>query len=165
MVSVNPGTVFGPGDLHFNAGSYIRAIARGGVFFYPEGGTNCVHVEAVVQGHMAAFERGRPGERYILGGENLTYRAMFETIAEVLGKPRPRIKIPYPLSMTVAFFAETLSALLAIRSRLSPEAVRAGRYRLFYSNAKARRELDLPEIPFRKAIVDAVRWYREKGLL
>jgi dihydroflavonol-4-reductase len=165
VVVVNPGTIFGPGDVNFNAGSYIRVIAKSPLPFYPEGGTNCVHVDAVVAGHLAAFERGRPGERYVLGGENVTYREMFMIIAEVLGRPRPRFEIPYSAALAAATLLDLVARPLRLRLRVSAEAVRAGRHLLFYSSAKARRELDLPFIPFRRAVEDAVRWYRAHGML
>jgi dihydroflavonol-4-reductase len=165
VVAVNPGTMFGPGDININAGSYILTIARSPVFFYPTGGCNCVHVDAVVAGHLAAYDRGRPGERYILGGENLTFQEIFTLIAEVLHRPRPRMKIPYALSIAGAAVLSGAARGLGKAIRLSPEAVRVGRFELFYSSSKAVRELALPQIPFRIAIEDAVRWYRENGYL
>ena len=91
VVVVNPGTVFGAGDVNTNAGSYILAMARFPMLFYPRGGVSCTHI--------AALYRGRPGQRYILGGENLTYREIFSIIADVLGRQgpgRPYPGWPYP---------------------------------------------------------------------
>ncbi len=159
VVVVNPGTVFGPGDIHRNAGSYILAIQKGPVFFYPGGGANVVHVAAVLAGHLAAFDRGRAGQRYILGGENLTYREIFATIAEVLGRPKPRLAVPYPAAWTAAGLVEAAAEISGRPARLSVEAVRAGYLKLFYSSAKAERELGLPRIPFRRAVEEAADWY------
>ena len=159
VVVVNPGTVFGPGDIHRNAGSYILAIQKGPVFFYPGGGANVVHVEAVVEGHWAAFDRGRPGQRYILGGENLTYREIFTTIADVLGRPRPRLAIPRPAALAAARLVEAGARITGRRAKLSVEAVRGGYLKLFYSSAKAERELGLRRIPFRRAVEEAAEWY------
>jgi dihydroflavonol-4-reductase len=157
--------VFGPGDVNFNAGSYIRAIAGGLVLLYPPGGTNCVHVDAVVAGHLAAMDRGRPGERYVLGGENLTYREMFGVIADVLGRPRPLLPLPYPVALGAARLVDAVAGVSGLRPRVSAEAVRAGRHLLFYASAKAAKDLALPFIPFRRAVEDAVAWYRRHGLL
>lgn len=165
VVVVNPGTVFGPGDLNVNAGSYILAIAKAPVLFYPEGGTNCVHIDVVVAGHIAAYEKGRPGHRYILGGENLTYREMFSTIAGLLGKPAPWLRLPTSLSVISAGLIETFSPKLSEKTRISSSAARAGRINFFYSSDKARQELGLEHIPFRLAVEDAVAWYRKEGFL
>ena len=165
VVVVNPGTVFGPGDVNCNAGSYILAIAGAPVLFYPAGGTNCVHIDAVVAGHLAAFEKGRPGERYILGGENLTYREMFSIIAALLGRPTPRLRLPALPSIAAAGAIEIATSALGIRSRLTFEAARAGGIKFFYSSDKARLELGLPFISFRAAAKDAIDWYRAEGYL
>jgi dihydroflavonol-4-reductase len=165
VVVVNPGTVFGPGDVNRNAGSYILAIARAPVLFYPEGGTNCVHIDAVVAGQVAAFEKGRSGERYILGGENLTYREIFSIIAGLLGRRAPRFRLPALPSMAAAAAIEIASSILGVRSRLALEAARASRIKFFYSSDKARRDLGLPSIPFRLAARDAIEWYRAQGYL
>ena len=165
VVSVNPGTVFGPGDINANAGSYILAIAHTPMLFYPEGGTNCVHVDAVISGHIAAMEKGRPGERYILGGENLTYQEIFTLIARLLGRPRPRFKLPTGLAVFAAHWIETLGGRWGFQTKLAAEAARAGQYRFFYSSQKAIDELALPEIPFSLAAEEAIGWYRKEGLL
>ncbi|MBW1872590.1 MAG: NAD-dependent epimerase/dehydratase family protein [Deltaproteobacteria bacterium] len=165
VVSVNPGTVFGPGDVNLNAGSYIMAIAKAPVWFYPPGGTNCVHVDAVVAGHIAALQSGRAGERYILGGENLYYREVFSIIADVLGRPRPKFSMPtYPLVLASSLI-EKLSALLGFDTKIAAEAAKAGQHTFFYSSEKARRELNLEMIPFRRAVEEAVAWYRQENIL
>lgn len=165
VVAVNPGTVFGPGDVNLNAGSYILAAARLPVLVCPPGGTNCVHVDTVVEGHIRAFERGRPGERIILGGENLTYRRMFEIILDVLRRARPVIQLPEKLGVAAAACLEAFSSLTGIDTRLSAEAARAGSLRLFYSSEKARRDLGIEPLSFRRAVEDAVAWYRRERFL
>jgi dihydroflavonol-4-reductase len=151
--------------VNANAGSYILTLAKTPLLFYPAGGTNCVHVDSVVDGHIAAFEKGRPGERYILGGENLHYREMLAIIADVLGRPRPRFAIPARPSVLAASLLERIADLLGSNLKLSAEAARAGGLRFFYSSDKARRELGLEDIPFRRAVEDAVAWYRKEGYL
>ena len=165
VVVVNPGTVFGPGDINRNAGSYILALARMPVLVCPTGGTNCVHIDNVVEGHIAAYERGKPGERYILGGENLTYRQVFSTIADVLGRRRPVLALPTGPGILAAATIELISDLSGIDTRLSAEAARAGGRKFFFSSEKARRELGIEPIPFRRAVEEAVEWYRREGFL
>ncbi len=165
VVAVNPGTVFGPGDVNVNAGTYILAIAKAPVLFYPAGGTSCVHIDVVVAGHIAAYEKGRPGHRYILGGENLTYRKMFSTIAGLLGKPAPRLKLPMSLAVISSGLIETFAPKLSEKTRISSGAARAGRISFFYSSEKARHELGLEHIPFRRAVEEAIAWYRKEGFL
>jgi dihydroflavonol-4-reductase len=163
VVVVNPGTVFGAGDIHFNAGGYIRAVRRMPVLFHPAGGANCVHVDAVAEGHIAAFFMGRPGQRYILGGENLSYREMFATIASVLRRPRLLIPVPYPAAVASAALIATAASITGFSFRLSPQSVRAGYLKLYYSSAKAADELGLRLLPFRKAVEDAAAWYARTG--
>ncbi len=165
VVSVNPGTVFGPGDVNVNAGSYITAIAKAPVWFYPPGGTNCVHIDAVVAGHMAAMKNGRAGEKYILGGENLYYREIFSIIADVLGRPRPRFSMPNYLLVLASSLIEKLAALSGFETKIAAEAAKAGEHTFFYSSEKARRELNLKMIPFRRAVEEAVAWYRQEYIL
>jgi dihydroflavonol-4-reductase len=163
VVVVNPGTVFGAGDIRFNAGGYIRAVRRMPILFHPAGGANCVHVDAVVEGHLAAFFRGRPGQRYILGGENLSYREIFSTIASVLRCRRLILPIPYPAAVASAALLAAGGSIAGLPFRLSPESVRAGYLKLYYSSAKAGEELGFRLIPFRRAVEDAAAWYENAG--
>lgn len=165
VVAVCPGTVFGPGDVNVNAGSYVLALARYPVFFYPGGGTSCAHVDAVAEGHLRAYLKGRPGRRYILGGENLTYAQMFATIADVLGRPRPRWRLPAPLAVAAAAAVEAAAGRLGVGAKLSADAARAGELTFFFSSDRAVRELGYEMIPFRRAVEDAVAWYRREGML
>jgi len=171
VVVVNPGTVFGAGDINANAGSYILAIARFPLLFYPAGGVSCTHIAAAVDGHIAALYRGRPGQRYILGGENLTYREIFATIADVLARPDPRRTVPrmavprLPLPRAAAVALAFVAEAFGLSSKLSPDAARAGDLTFFFSSAKAQRELGYRILPFRSAVEQAVRWYRKEGFL
>jgi len=165
VVVVNPGTVFGAGDVNVNAGSFILAAARLPVIACPAGGTNCVHIDAVARGHLAAYERGRAGERYILGGENLTYRDMFRTMAGILER-RPRLlPLPPAPAVALAFLIERAADLSRLGTRISADAARAGSLRLFYSSRKAEEELGFSSPPFRLAVREAVEWYRSEGYL
>lgn len=163
-LAVLPGTMFGPGDVNVNAGSYIVQGSRRRLVAAPPGGTSVVHVDDVVAGHLAALRVGRRGERYVLGGENLTYRALFTLITEELGLPPPRLTLPRAPLLAVAAAGRRLEAL-GVPLPASPGALVAGASLLFYSSEKARRELGYSYRPAREAIRDAIAWYRAEGVI
>jgi dihydroflavonol-4-reductase len=164
VVIVNPGAILGPADLNQIGGAVVIEAVRGRTVVYIDGGTNWVHIADVVAGHIAAMERGLPGERYILGGENLTHRQAFQTLAEVTGSPSPRVKIPGAL-------IEPLAALLDLVGRplglpINGTTLRLARNFFFVDSGKARRELGLAEPRhFRLAAQEAYEWYKQHGLL
>ncbi|HSO26515.1 MAG TPA: NAD-dependent epimerase/dehydratase family protein, partial [Anaerolineales bacterium] len=163
-VIVNPAVVLGPRDLNRVSGEVIVRVARGQVPVSTDGGLNVVHIADVVDGHLAALERGRTGERYILGGENLTHRAFLALIAEVTGRRPPRWLLPGVWLGKLTFLVKMLddTNLLPIHS----EALnRAGRY-FYYDTQKAHLELGLPAPrPARLAIKQAYAWYRAAGII
>jgi len=164
-VIVNPAAVMGVRDIHFIGGSVLREVQRGTSWFSPPGGLNWVDAETLGLGHVLAAERGRTGERYILGGENITHRASLEVVAEVVGGRKPMLTLPR-FSMGVAAWLidafNTVSpgtpALVGQQARLSSEM-------LYCDWGKARRELGLPETPFRAAVEHAYAWYRARAYL
>ncbi|MGC8878093.1 MAG: SDR family oxidoreductase [Anaerolineae bacterium] len=165
-VIVNPTIVLGPGDLNFVSGSTIRAAVRGQLRILPPGGSNLVHVQDVVAGHVAAAERGRTGERYILGGENLTHRRAAQIIAEVTGAPPPLLTLPAWCLPVVARLIDAFNTLTRTRDPLvTGDQVRLGDKYFYYNCAKAIRELGVPQTPFRQAVADAWHWYRAHKLL
>lgn len=165
-VIVNPTIVLGPGDLNFVSGSAIRAAVRGQLRVLPPGGSNLVHIQDVVAGHIAAAERGRTGERYILGSENLTHRRAAEIIAEVTGAPPPLLTLPMWSLPAVARLIDALNTLTRTRDPLvTGDQVRLGGKYFYYNCAKAIRELGLPQTPFRQAVADAWHWYRAHKML
>jgi len=165
-VIVNPTIVLGPGDLNFVSGSTIRAAVRGQLRILPPGGSNLVHVQDVVAGHIAAAERGRTGERYILGGENLTHRRAAEIIAAVTGAPPPLLTLPAWSLPIVARLIDAFNAVTRTRDPLvTGDQVRLGAQYFYYNCSKAIRELGLPQTPFRQAVADAWHWYRAHKLL
>jgi dihydroflavonol-4-reductase len=163
-VIVNPSSIFGPGDLNVIGGALILEMARGRVPARLRGGMNSVHVADVAEGHLAAAERGRRGERYILGGQNMTHAETLQVVAEELGRRAPAMELPTPL-------VEPLAACVDIVNRFAQlpfngELLRLSRYYFYYDTSKARRELGLPEPrPFRQAIREAIDWYRGHGFL
>jgi dihydroflavonol-4-reductase len=164
-VIVNPTIVIGPRDVNFISGSFIRASARGQLLAVPPGGSNMVHVDAVVTGQLAAGERGRLGERYILGGENLSHWDAALTIASVTGGPRPRFVLPRWSLPPLASLTDIFNALNPRPPYVAGEQIRLGGETFYVDNRKAVRELGLPQTPFRQAAADAYAWYQQHGLL
>jgi dihydroflavonol-4-reductase len=132
---------------------------------YVDTGLNIVHVDDVAAGHLLAFERGTPGERYILGGEDMTLATILEQIARLVGRTPPRIRLPYAAVLPVAYAAEAFAWATGKSGRITLEGVRMSRKRMFFSSAKASRELGYHSRPPLAAFTDAVAWFRERGLL
>jgi dihydroflavonol-4-reductase len=164
-VIVNPGIVIGPGDLNFVSGSIIRASVKGQLRMVPPGGSNIVHVSDVVAGHLAAAERGRVGERYILGGENLSHWEAAETVAQVTGGPGPVLTMPRWSLAPLACLVDLFNRVHPAPPLVTGQQIRLGGQTFYVDNSKAVRELGLPQTSFRQAATDAYTWYREHGLL
>jgi dihydroflavonol-4-reductase len=163
VVIVNPSAVIGPGDLN-RPDSIITEVARGWGFFWMDGGVNIVYIDDVVTGHIAAAFRGRPGERYILGGENLTYRECFTTATEIAGKRPPWLKIPGWIIEPAAKMVEWLQPFVQLP--FDSSQLRLSRHYTYCDTSKARRELDFPEPrPFRQVVKVTLDWYREQGMI
>jgi dihydroflavonol-4-reductase len=164
VVIVNPSTPVGPGDVKPTpTGRLVLDAAAGRMPAYVDTGLNVVHVDDVAAGHLLAFHRGRLGERYILGGENLTLRQILEAIARLMGRRAPRVRIPYAAILPIAYAAEGWARLTGRSGRITLEGVRMSRKRMFFSSAKAVRELGYQWRPPALALEDAVRWFREQG--
>jgi dihydroflavonol-4-reductase len=129
---------------------------------YLDTGLNWVHVADVAVGHILAAERGRIGERYILGNAegNWTMKEMLHVLAELTGLPAPRMRVPYSIALVAAYADEAMSALTGKAPKAPLAGVRMARYKMFFNPAKAIRELGLPQTPPRKALADAVEWFR-----
>lgn len=166
VVIVNPATVFGPGDRHLNACRTLINVAKGKYFGYPPGGTTVVDVEDIVSGMIAACEKGRTGERYILGNEHLSFRAMLEQMAQIVGVNPPRIQLPSLFIKTTAYSLELMSFFTGKEPYPSrPAAELSVRY-LYASSAKARAELGYtPRVDFRQSISNTCQWCKEAGLI
>jgi dihydroflavonol-4-reductase len=146
-------------------GQIIVDAARGRTPAYVDTGLNVVHVDDVAEGHWLAFERGRAGEHYILGGEDLSLKAILGIIAELVGRKPPRIRLPHAVVMPIAYVAEGYSRVSGRPTRVTVESVRMSRKRMFFSSAKATRELGYRWRPPREAFADAVLWFRKNGYL
>jgi dihydroflavonol-4-reductase len=132
---------------------------------YVDTGLNIVHVDDVATGHLLAFQRGRPGERYILGGEDMTLREILFHIAQLVGRKPPRIRLPTAVVLPIAYAAEAVARVTGRPGRITLEAVRMSRKRMFFSSDKARRELGYQWRPPAEALRDAIAWLREQGSL
>jgi len=165
-VIVNPSTPMGPGDgKPTPTGQILVDAARGRTPAYVDTGLNVVHVDDVAGGHLLALERGRRGERYILGGENLSLREILTQVTGQVGRAPPRIRLPHAVVMPIAYLAQGYTRLTGRPTRVTVEGVRMARKRMFFSSAKAERELGYRARPAREAIAEAVRWFAENGYL
>ena len=166
VVIVNPSTPVGPGDLKPTpTGQLVLDAAAGRMPAYVDTGLNIVHVDDVAAGHLLAYHRGRSGERYILGGEDMTLKEILGCIAKLVGRKPPRVRLPYAAVLPIAYLAEAWTRVSGRRGRITLEGVRLARKRMFFSSAKAVRELGYGWRPPAEAFDDAVRWFRERGLL
>lgn len=161
VVIVNPATTFGPGDKHVNAGRILLNTLKGKVFGYPPGGNTVVDVADVVDGTIAAMDKGRIGERYILGNEFLTYKSIMETICEVLKKDPPKLLLPKWFLLAGGMANETLAKYILHREPYpSMEAVDMSLRFMYLSNNKARRELGYePKTDFKTSVQKTYDWY------
>jgi dihydroflavonol-4-reductase len=167
VVVVNPTAPVGPWDgKPTPTGKILLDFAHGRLPAFVDTGLNVVHVRDVAEGHWLAAERGRPGERYILGHRNMTLREILETLAELLERPAPRIRLPYAVAWLAGAVSTAAADLVTHRPPAIPlEGVRMARRRMFVDASKAVRELGVPQTPVRDAFVDALRWFGERGAL
>jgi dihydroflavonol-4-reductase len=143
----------------------VLDAARGRTPAYVDTGLNIVHVDDVAAGHLLAFHRGRAGERYILGGEDMSLRQILAQIAQLVGRNPARIRLPHAGVLPLAYVAEAFARISGSATRLTVEGVRMSRKRMFFSSAKAIHELGYHARPAAEALEDAVRWFRERGLV
>jgi len=166
VVIVNPSTPVGPGDIKPTpTGQLVRDAACGRMPAYVDTGLNIVHVDDVAAGHLLALERGRIGESYILGGEDLTLREILADIARQVGRRPPRVRLPARALLPVAMIAEGVARLTGGSTRITVEGVRLAHKRMFFSSDKAVRELGYHWRPASVALADALAWLRAQGLL
>ncbi|MGA7162305.1 MAG: SDR family oxidoreductase [Bacteroidota bacterium] len=164
-VMVNPGVVIGPGDVHFNGGKIIRSVKKHQALFYIKGGMNIVFVADVVAGHISASLKGRRGERYILGGENLTHKQAFQITAQVAGGIVPRVRMPISLLKLAGKFFDLTGRIINKEPFVTSELFSGAGLYNWYSSEKARRELGYTITSFREAITRTYDWYSAHQLL
>jgi dihydroflavonol-4-reductase len=166
VVIVSPSTPVGPGDVKPTpTGQLVLDAAAGRMPAYVDTGLNIVHVDDVAAGHLLAYERGAAGERYILGGQDMSLREILGVISALAGRKPPRVRLPYGVVLPIAYLAEAYAKVSGRSGRITLEGVRMSRKRMFFSSAKAMRELGYTYRPPVEAFEDAIRWYRENGLL
>lgn len=161
IVIVNPSTPIGPGDIKPTpTGRVIVDAATGRIPAYVDTGLNVVHVDDVAQGHLLALERGREGERYILGGEDLSLREILALVAAQTGRAAPTLRLPrWPL-FPMALLAESVARVTKREPRLSLDGLRMSAKHMYFSSRKAENELGYRARPADAAIRDAVAWFR-----
>ncbi|HKT73668.1 MAG TPA: hopanoid-associated sugar epimerase [Steroidobacteraceae bacterium] len=166
VVIVNPSTPIGPADVKPTpTGRIVLDAAAGRMPAYVDTGLNIVHVDDVAAGHLQALHSGRPGERYILGGRDMTLREILENVAALAGRKPPRLRLPHAAVMPVAYIAEAVARFTGGDTRITVEGVRMSRKHMFFSSDKAARELGYRWRPPAQAFADSIRWFEEQGLL
>jgi len=161
VVIVNPSAPVGPGDIKPTpTGRLVLDAVTGRMPAYVDTGLNIVHVDDVAEGHLLAWHKGGIGERYILGGTNLTLREILTIIARLTGRKPPRLRLPIAAALPIAYVAEAWARLMNGETRVTVDGVRMARHRMFFSSAKAERELGYRARSAEEALQDAVRWFQ-----
>jgi dihydroflavonol-4-reductase len=164
VVIVNPSTPVGERDVKPTpTGQMIVDFLNRRLPAYVDTGLNLVDVRDVAQGHLLAAEKGRIGEKYILGNRDMTLKEILETLAGLTGLSAPRIRLPHAVPLAAAAAATWAAHLTGRPPRVSLESVRMSRHRMFFDAGKAVRELGLPQTPVEDALGRAVAWFRENG--
>lgn len=164
VVTVNPTTPVGEQDVKPTpTGRIVVDFLKRKFPAYVETGLNLVDVRECARGHVMAAEKGRSGERYILGGENLTLKQILDTLGKITGLPSPKIKLPYAFAFAAGVVGEITGRLLRAEPRATVDTVRLGMKRMFASSYKAERELGWKIVPVEDALRRAVDWFRANG--
>jgi dihydroflavonol-4-reductase len=164
VVIVNPSTPVGERDVKPTpTGQIIVDFLNRRMPAYVETGMNFIDVRDVAAGHLLAAERGRSGERYILGNRNMSLKELLDTLAGITGFPAPRLKVPHWVPMAYAAAGTAIAKLTRRAPRIPLDSVRMSRHTMYYDASKAVRELALPQTPVEEALTRAVQWFRENG--
>jgi dihydroflavonol-4-reductase len=165
-VIVNPSTPIGPRDVKPTpTGRIIVEAARGRMPGFVDTGLNLVHVDDVADGHLGALRCGVIGERYILGGEDVLLADMLADIANLVGRRPPRLRIPRAVVIPIACVAEAAAWVTGREPFATLDGIRMSEHRMFFSAAKAERELGFRARPYREALADAIQWFGDAGYL
>jgi dihydroflavonol-4-reductase len=165
-VIVNPSTPIGPRDIKPTpTGRIIVEAASGRMPGYVDTSLNLVHVDDVAAGHVAALERGRIGELYILGGENVTLARMLGEIARLMGRRPPRLRIPRVAVYPLAVVTETIARFTKREPFVTLDGLRMAKHHMVFASAKAERELGYRARPFTEGLAEAIAWFRQAGYL
>jgi dihydroflavonol-4-reductase len=163
-VIVNPSTPIGPGDVRPTpTGRIIIEAAAGRMPVYVDTGLNLVHVDDVAAGHVAALHKGRVGERYILGGQDVLLGDMLAEIARQVGRTPPKLRLPRELIFPIAYGAEAIAQFTGREPFVTVTGLKLAKDRMFFTSAKAERELGYRARPYGEAIAEAIAWFRKNG--
>jgi len=165
-VIVNPSTPVGPRDIKPTpTGRVIVEAAKGGIPAFVDTGLNLVHVDDVAAGHLLALAKGRIGESYVLGGQDVRFGAMVGEVAELVGRRPPTVRLPRLPLFPLAHAAEAVARFTGKEPFITVDALKMAKYLMFFSSAKAGRELGYTARPHREALVDALAWFGKAGYL
>ena len=166
VVIVNPSTPIGPRDVRPTpTGRIIVEAASGRIPAFVDTGLNLVHVDDVARGHLLALRLGKIGQRYILGGENVSLARMLEMIAGLTGRTAPRVRLPRRAVYPIAFASEVLARFTGREPFATLDGLRMARYRMFFTSAKAQSELGYSARPAIEALKDAIDWFRRAHMI
>jgi len=164
VMVVMPTTPVGPWDWKPTpTGKIILDFLNGKMPGYVETGLNFVGVEECAAGHLLAAERGKLGERYLLGGENLTLKELLDTLAKITGLAAPTMKIPHGVALSMAYVESAFSRLIGREPQIPVEGVKIAQHKMFVDCSRAQRELGFRPGPVAAALERAVRWYQANG--
>jgi len=164
LVIVNPSTPIGPRDVKPTpTGRMVLDAARGKLPAFVDTGLNVVHVDDVAEGHLLAYEKGSRGERYILGGHDMSLQAILTEVAKIAGRKPPRVKLPHGAVMPVAAVSEVWASLFGGEPLATRDGIRMARKKMYFSSDKAKAALGYAPRPAEEALKDAVAWFREAG--
>jgi dihydroflavonol-4-reductase len=165
-VIVNPSTPIGPRDVRPTpTGRIIVEAAAGRMPAYIDTGLNLVHVDDVAAGHVLALQKGRVGERYILGGQDVLLGDMLAEIARQTGRSPPKLRLPRRLIFPIAYAAEAVAYVTGREPFVTTTGLRLAKDRMFFTSAKAERELSYRARPYAEAVAEAIAWFRAHGYL
>ncbi len=166
LVIVNPSMVIGSGDIYLSSAGFILWFCRRKFPGYIEGGGNFVDVEDVAEGHILAAEKGKIGERYILGNKNLSLKVLFGLLEKITGIPSPKVKIPYPLALATGFIAERIFRVTSPSFvSFDVDSVKLIRLKWYFDSFKAVQELGFSQTPIEETLEKTVRWFKDNGYL
>jgi dihydroflavonol-4-reductase len=165
-VIVSPSTPVGPRDIRPTpTGRIIVEAASGHMPGFVDTGLNVVHVDDVAEGHILALERGRIGQTYILGGQDVTLKDLLAVIAKFAGRQPPRLQVPRQPLFPLAYAAEAIARITGKEPFITADGLRMAKYRMFFSSAKAERELGYKSRAYASGIEDAILWFRQAGTI
>ena len=166
VVIVNPTAPVGPWDWKPTpTGRIILDFLKGKMPAYVDTGLNVAAVEDIAAGHLLAAEKGRIGERYILGARNMTLKQILDALSAITGRPAPRVRLPHAIALAAGYADELFSRLAGREPHIPVEGVKMSRHRMFVESDKAARELGYKPTSVEAALERAVRWYEEHGYL